>query len=118
MTSAKRFRPLSERPKLSGDDLLRAVGGQMTGVPPATAEPPPAPPATEAKRPAPRAAPFVLRLSPGVFLALERAAERDGTTITVMIARALKEAGYPVPERDLRDRRRRRDYAALAEGEE
>ena len=120
MPATKRFRPLSERPKLSGDDLLRAVGGQMTGVPPATAESPPST-AAEAKRPpppaAPPAAPFVLRLSPGVFLALERAAERDGTTITVMIARALKDAGYPVPERDLRDRRRRRDYAALAEGE-
>jgi hypothetical protein len=35
----------------------------------------------------------------------------------VKIAEALKAAGYPVPESDLKDRRRRRDYAALA-GEE
>jgi hypothetical protein len=118
MSSTRRFRPLSEKPKLSGDELLRAVGGQLTGVPPAMAEPLPPAAAEPAKRTAPRAAPFVLRLSPGVFFALERAAEREGTTITVMIARALKDAGYPVPERDLRDRRRRRDYAALAhEGE-
>ena len=28
---------------------------------------------------------------------------------------ALRDAGYPVPEGDLKDRRRRRDYAALAD---
>jgi hypothetical protein len=98
--------------------LLQAVKGQLAGVPSATAEPPAASEPVVPKRVAPKAAPFMLRLSAGVFLALERAAERESTTITVMVARALKDAGYPVPERDLRDRRRRRDYAALAEAED
>ena len=118
MSSTKRFRPLSDRPNLSGDELLRAVGGQRAGMPSATAEPPAVIEAPASKKITPKAAPFMLRLSAGVFLALERAAEREGTTITVMVARALKDAGYPVPERDLRDRRRRRDYAALAEAED
>jgi hypothetical protein len=86
----------------------------MAAVPPAAVERPQAAPA----KPTQRAVPFMLRLAPAVFRALEQAAEREGTTMTVMIARALRDAGYPVPEGDLKDRRRRRDYAALAKGDE
>ena len=35
--------------------------------------------------------------------------------MTVMVARALRDAGYPVSDGDIKDRRRRRDYAALAD---
>jgi hypothetical protein len=38
--------------------------------------------------------------------------------MTVMVARALRDAGYPVPEGDLKDWRWRLDYAAMVEGGE
>jgi hypothetical protein len=115
----KGFQPISAGPRLSGDELLRAVDAPLASVPPATV-----PPASAQAQPAPKPAkpaPFMLRLAPAVFRALEQAAGREGATMTVMVARALKDAGYPVPESDLKDRRRRRDYAAMAaegQGEE
>ena len=115
----KVFQPISAGPRLSGDELLRAVDAPLASVPPATVPPAPAQ-AQPAPKPA-KPAPFMLRLAPAVFRALEQAAGREGATMTVMVARALKEAGYPVPESDLKDRRRRRDYAAMAaegQGEE
>jgi hypothetical protein len=116
MQRTKGFRPITGGSRLSGEALLRAVDSQLVGVPPAAVDAPASSPQSP-PRPRAKPAPFVLRLAPAVFLALEQAAERDGTTMTVKIAEALKAAGYPVPESDLKDRRRRRDYAALA-GEE
>ena len=115
MQKTKSFRPISASPRLSGEALLRAVDAPLSAVPPATVNPPQAP--TKPMKSAPKPVPFMLRLAPAVFRALEQAAERDGTTMTVMVAKALRDAGYPVPEGDLKDRRRRRDYAAMAEGE-
>ena len=113
MQRTKGFQPITAGPRLSGDALLQAVGAPMATVPPAAVERlEPAAPA--AKAPA-KPVPFMLRLAPTVFRALEQAAEREGTTMTVMVARALRDAGYPVPDGDLKDRRRRRDYAALAD---
>jgi hypothetical protein len=112
--ATKGFKPLGgAAAKLSGEGLLDAVGAHLAAVPPAAVERP-APPAAPAAAPTPppRPLPFVLRLAPTVFQAREEAARRERTTMTVLIARALRDAGYPVPEEDLRDRRRRRDYAA------
>ena len=111
MSKTKGFQPISTAPRLSGDALLRAVDTPMATVPPAAVERPQAPATAKSAQ---KAVPFMLRLAPAVFRALEQAAEREGTTMTVMIARALRDAGYPVPEGDLKDRRRRRDYAAMA----
>jgi hypothetical protein len=86
------------------------VDAPLATVPPAAVERPKPAPKANAKP-----VPFMLRLAPAVFRALEQAAEREGTTMTVMVARALRDAGYPVPDGDLKDRRRRRDYAALAD---
>jgi hypothetical protein len=115
MQKSRGFRPIVANPRLSGEALLRAVDAPLSAVPPATVDPPQAPP--KPAKPAPKPVPFMLRLAPAVFRALEQAAERDGTTMTVMVAKALRDAGYPVPEGDLKDRRRRRDYAAMSEGE-
>lgn len=112
MSRSKGFQPITAGPRLSGDALLGAVGPSMATVPPAAVEHPE--PAPKVTKPPAKPVPFMLRLAPAVFRALEQAAERDGTTMTVMVARALRDAGYPVPEGDLKDRRRRRDYAALA----
>jgi len=110
MQKTKGFQPISAGPRLSGDALLQAVGAPMATVPPAAIERPQPTPKNAA-----RPVPFMLRLAPAVFRALEQAAEREGTTMTVMVARALRDAGYPVSDGDLKDRRRRRDYAALAD---
>ncbi len=110
MQRKRGFQPISAGPRLSGDALLRAVDAPLGTVPPAAVERPQAP-----AKPLAKPVPFMLRLAPAVFRALEKAAEREGTTMTVMVARALRDAGYPVPEGDLKDRRRRRDYAALAD---
>lgn len=110
MQKTKGFHPIPAGPRLSGDALLQAVGAPMATVPPAAVDRPQPLPKASAKP-----IPFMLRLAPTVFRALEQAAERDGTTMTVMIARSLRDAGYPVPDGDLKDRRRRRDYAALAD---
>src|SRR3954452_798324 len=117
MQRPKGFQPLSPNPRLSGAALLQAVETPMATVPPAAVE---RSQAADQPQPVPkakpqRAVPFMLRLAPAVFRALEQAADREGTTMTVMVARALRDAGYPVPEGDLKDRRRRRDYAALAD---
>ncbi len=115
MQKSRAFRPISAGTRLSGDALLRAVDGPLSAVPPATVDP--SQTSSKPSKPAPKPVPFMLRLAPAVFRALEQAAEREGTTMTVMVARALRDAGYPVPEGDLKDRRRRRDYAAMVEGE-
>lgn len=115
MQKPRDFRPIAPGTRLSGEALLKAVDAPLSAVPPATVAPQQAPP--KAAKPAPKPVPFMLRLAPAVFGALEQAAEREGTTMTVMVARALRDAGYPVPEEDLKDRRRRRDYAAMTEGE-
>lgn len=84
----------------------------MAAVPPAAVER--QQPDVTSTTPPQKPVPFMLRLAPAVFMALEQAAEREGTTMTVMVARALRDAGYPVPEGDMKDRRRRRDYAAMS----
>jgi hypothetical protein len=50
----------------------------------------------------------VLRLSPEVYRQIDARAVEQGVTMTVVIARALVEAGFIVPEDDLKDRRKRR----------
>lgn len=107
--ATKGFKPLGGTGRLSGEGLLEAVGAHLAAVPPAAVErPAPSMPPAAAARPLP----FVLRLAPAVFGALEAAARQQQTTMTVLIARALRDAGYPVPDADLHDRRRRRAYAA------
>lgn len=110
MQKARGFQPISTGQRLSGDALLRAVDMPMATVPPAMVE---RPEVLVPPKPTQKAVPFMLRLAPAVFRALVLAAEREGTTMTVMVARALRDAGYPVPEGDLKDRRRRRDYSAM-----
>jgi hypothetical protein len=55
-----------------------------------------------------------VRLSSGLVDELDAAAEAERTTRKVIITRALAQAGYHVPQRDLEDRtpRRRRDRRA------
>jgi len=53
-------------------------------------------------------APFVLRLSSDVFRQIDASAMSRGVTMTVIIAQALKDAGFSVPDEDLVDRRKRR----------
>jgi hypothetical protein len=57
-----------------------------------------------------------VRLSSTLLDELDAAAEAEGTTRKVIITRALAQAGYHVPQRDLEDRtpRRRRDRRAAA----
>jgi hypothetical protein len=56
----------------------------------------------------PKPAPFVLRLSSDVFRQIDAAAVSQGVTMTVIIAQALREGGFSVPDGDLVDRRKRR----------
>ena len=105
------FAPM--QPARRGTELLEAIGQQLNSVPPATppsqadAGQPVAPPEPPSPLPV-RPAPFVLRLSPGVFQEIDARATREGVTMTVIIARALQDAGFQVPKDDLKDRRKRR----------
>jgi hypothetical protein len=101
------------KPARRGAELLSAIGAQLDAVPPAIAQPRQAPTLPEEVRSpppvaAPKAAPFVLRLSPDVFKQIDAKAVDEGVTMTVVIAQALKLAGFTVPDDDLKDRRKRR----------
>ena len=111
------FSPM--KPARRGAELLEAIGSQLDAVPSAL-------PSTQGQQsenqsevnaspldlsqiPAPeRPAPFVLRLSPDVYRQIDARAVEQGVTMTVVIARALVQAGFAVPEDDLKDRRKRR----------
>ncbi len=94
-------------PARRGSALLDAIGDQLQTVPPAvSSQPTAAPLISPASRPKPE--PFVLRLSSEVFRQIDKAAVSRGLTMTVVIAQALKDAGFHVPEEDLVDRRKRR----------
>lgn len=95
-------------PARRGPALLDAIGRQLETVPPAV--PPPGSAASEnaASAGMPKPAPFVLRLSSDVFRQIDAAAVSQGVTMTVIIAQALREAGFSVPDGDLVDRRKRR----------
>lgn len=100
------FTPI--QPARRGSELLHAIAGQLETVPPAVpnvsgvvAQPPPVVPAEKPM-------PFMLRLSPAVFQAIDARATEEGVTMTVVIAKALKQAGFQVPDDDLKDRRKRR----------
>lgn len=112
------FSPMS--PARRGVELLEAIGPQLEAVPSAM----PTAPAATAAAPvasrlskeitpntlplAPKPEPFVLRLSPDVFQQIDKKSRANGVTMTVIIARALMDAGFNVPENDLIDRRKRR----------
>lgn len=64
--------------------------------------------ATPAIAPSSKPLPFMLRLSPSVFQAIDARASEEGITMTAVIAKALQQAGFDVPEEDMRDRRKRR----------
>ena len=112
------FTPI--QPARRGQELLTAIGQQLNAVPSAmpfgssqpdtdqqASEPPTH--SAAARDPTPtRPAPFVLRLSPSVFRQIDARAVEHGVTMTVVIARALVDAGFTVPEDDLKDRRKRR----------
>lgn len=108
------FAPM--QPARRGAELLEAIGAQLDAVPSAlpvqtgeTASPPAIPVIPMVEELAPqKPAPFVLRLSPQVFRQIDAKAIEGGVTMTVIIARALVEAGFSVPEDDLKDRRKRR----------
>ena len=109
------FAPM--KPARRGAELLDAIGAQLEAVPSAVAAganvavATPMPEAAElpaAPDQPSKPAPFVLRLSPGVFRQIDAKAVEDGVTMTVVIARALVGAGFSVPEDDLKDRRKRR----------
>ena len=93
-------------PARRGSALLDAIGDQLQAVPSAVSSQPAAPQISRETRPKPE--PFVLRLSPDVFRQIDKAAVSRGLTMTVVIAQALKDAGFDVPDEDLVDRRKRR----------
>ena len=94
-------------PARRGSALLNAIGDQLQAVPSAvSSQQPAAPQISRDVRPKPE--PFVLRLSPDVLRQIDKAAVSRGLTMTVVIAQALKDAGFVVPDEDLVDRRKRR----------
>ena len=99
------FTPM--QPARRGAELLEAISPQLNTVPPATPQQRDTS-AAIAEKPALRPAPFVLRLSPMVFQEIDAKASAESVTMTVIIARALRDAGFKVPEDDLKDRRKRR----------
>jgi len=94
-------------PARRGAALLDAIDGQLRTVPSAMSSHPAATPQVE---PIVRVKPeaFVLRLSSEVFRQIDKEAISRGLTMTVVIAQALKDAGFLVPDEDLVDRRKRR----------
>jgi len=111
------FSPM--KPARRGAELLEAIGSQLDAVPSALpsmqSQQPDShsavntSPSDVPQAPAPeRPAPFVLRLSPDVYRQIDAKAVEEGVTMTVVIARALVQAGFTVPEDDLKDRRKRR----------
>lgn len=108
------FSPMS--PARRGVELLEAIGSQLETVPSAMPTAPTAPVASPLSQEfapnapplAPKPEPFVLRLSPDVFQQIDKKSRENGVTMTVIIARALMDAGFNVPENDLIDRRKRR----------
>lgn len=112
------FAPM--KPARRGAELLNAIGAQLEAVPsaiatsanPAAAQPTAGEPdgsaATNTPDQSSKPAPFVLRLSPDVLRQIDAKAVESGVTMTVVIARALMDAGFSIPEDDLRDRRKRR----------
>jgi len=94
-------------PARRGSALLDAIGGQLQTVPSAVSS---HPATTSQVEPVVRVKPeaFLLRLSPEVFRQIDKAAISRGLTMTVVIAQALKDAGFLVPDEDLVDRRKRR----------
>ncbi len=112
------FSPM--HPARRGVELLEAIESQLEAVPsavpaallpkavaPVVAQTAPVPGLVAPEAPS-RPAPFVLRLSPDVFRQIDAKAVEGGVTMTVIIARALVDAGFVVPEDDLKDRRKRR----------
>lgn len=95
-------------PTRRGPALLDAIGSQLKAVPPAVPSASSAAPEVAATAAMPKPAPFVLRLSSDVFRQIDAAAVSRGVTMTVIIAQALREAGFSVPDGDLVDRRKRR----------
>ena len=95
-------------PARRGPALLEAIGTQLESVPPAVPSLGSAVPEIVAAAAVPKPAPFVLRLSSDVFRQIDAAAVSQGVTMTVIIAQALREAGFSVPDSDLVDRRKRR----------
>lgn len=95
-------------PARRGSALLDAIGDQLQAVPSAMA----AAPSGTSEKAAParglKPEPFVLRLSSDVFRQIDAAAMSQNVTMTVVIAQALKTAGFQVPAEDLVDRRKRR----------
>ena len=112
------FAPM--KPARRGAELLDAIGAQLDAVPSALApsvntagaqttgnQPEGSAEKNTPEQPS-RPAPFVLRLSPDVLRQIDAKAVENGVTMTVVIARALMDAGFSVPEDDLKDRRKRR----------
>lgn len=64
-------------------------------------------PAERSRQPTPTVS-FLLRLPDVLYRELDAVAQRDQTTMTAVIARALQVAGFNVPPSALDDRRRRR----------
>ncbi len=95
-------------PARRGPALLDAIGSQLESVPPAVPSASSAAPEVAATAAMPKPAPFVLRLSSDVFRQIDAVAVSQGVTMTVIIAQALREAGFSVPDGDLVDRRKRR----------
>ena len=112
------FAPM--KPARRGTELLNAIGAQLEAVPsaiapaanPAVGQPGAGEPDGSSASNAPdqlaRPTPFVLRLSPDVLRQIDAKAVERGVTMTAVIARALMDAGFSVPEDDLKDRRKRR----------
>ena len=95
-------------PARRGPALLDAIGSQLRAVPPAVPSTISAASEIAGPEAMPKPAPFVLRLSPDVFRQIDAAAVSRGVTMTVIIAQALREAGFSVPDGDMVDRRKRR----------
>lgn len=98
----------SMEPARRGSALLDAIGNQLQAMPSAVANAHLEASKSATVESAAKPEPFVLRLSSDVFRQIDADARSQGVTMTVVIAQALKKAGFVVPPEDLVDRRKRR----------
>jgi hypothetical protein len=103
----KRIEEPDEPPRPSSAEIAATIGPLASNLLPTAPQPPTAPAA-----PVPRAEPSLMmsfKASRPFARMLAQAAEPEGG-LRRLIARVFSEAGYPVPEADLKGTRKRRTY--------
>jgi|tagenome__1003787_1003787.scaffolds.fasta_scaffold19500669_1 hypothetical protein len=116
-----------ERVRLEDDidppHYIEKLQAAASGIPPVVARsqstPQPAalqPAAVEQGRRAERTVQINFRGSEGLAWMIDQEAKKEGISIRQFIARALQQAGYPVPEADLRPAAKKRQWSERLTG--